>query len=93
LEQLVLHSIQRISKHIIKDEQGFAEELRQNWQRQVDSKPQKDKSDAISAQRRFDELDNLISGLYENFVGGLLPERQYKLSLPQQENTCVSFPC
>jgi DNA invertase Pin-like site-specific DNA recombinase len=78
LEQLVLHSIQRISKHIIKDEQGFAEELRQNWQRQVDSKPQKDKSDVISAQRRFDELDTLISGLYENFVGGLLPERQYK---------------
>ncbi len=78
LNQLVLHSIQRVYKRVIEDEKAFAEELKQLWQEKVDSKPKKDKRELISAQRRYEELNTLISGLYENFISGMLPERQYK---------------
>lgn len=42
------------------------------------SSPKQSRKDLIAAQRRYDELDGLISGLYENYVSGILPERQYK---------------
>lgn len=29
-------------------------------------------------QKRHDELDRLVRGLYENFVSGILPEKQYR---------------
>lgn len=75
---LVLHSIQRISKRVIADERGFAEELKELWRVQSDSKPQEQKENLLKAKRRLEELDRLISGLYENFVSGLLPQKQYK---------------
>lgn len=78
LYQLVLHSIQRISRRVIVDERGFAEELRNQWQIQADSKPQLYKEEMQKIKHRLGELDRLISGLYENFVSGLLPEKQYK---------------
>ncbi len=78
LYQLVLHSIQRISRRVIADERGFAEELRKQWQIQADSKPQLYKEEMQKIKHRLGDLDRLISGLYENFVSGLLPEKQYK---------------
>ena len=75
---LVLHSIQRISKRVIADERGFAEELKELWRVQSDSKPQEQKENLLKAKRRLEELDRLISGLYENYVSGLLPQKQYK---------------
>lgn len=83
---LVFHSIQRISKRVIADERGFAEELRKRWQTQVETKPQEQKEELLKGKRRLDELDRLISGLYENFASGLLPEKQYK-SLMQKYST------
>ena len=78
LYQLVLHSIQRLSRRVIADERGFAEELRKQWQIQADSKPQLFKEEMQKIKCRLEELDRLIGGLYENFVSGLLPEKQYK---------------
>ena len=48
------------------------------WRVQSDSKPQEQKENLLKAKRRLEELDRLISGLYENFVSGLLPQKQYK---------------
>lgn len=84
--ELVLHSIQRISKRVIEDEHGFAEELRERWQAQADKKPHDQKEELLKAKHRLAELDRLISGLYENFVTGILPEKQYK-SLMQKYST------
>ena len=78
LYQLVLYSIQRISNHIIADEQAFAEELKAKWEAQSNDKPQRYKEDLLDINRRLTELDRLISGLYENFISGILPEKQYK---------------
>ena len=78
LYQLVLRSIQRLSRHIIADERGFAEELKSKWEAQANGKPQKQKEELQTINRRLNELDRLIGSLYENFISGLLPEKQYK---------------
>ena len=76
--QLVLRSIQRLSSHIIADERGFAEELKSKWEAKANGKPQKQKEELQTINRRLNELDRLIGSLYENFISGLLPEKQYK---------------
>ena len=78
LYQLVLRSIQRLSSHIIADERGFVEELKSKWEAQANGKPQKQKDELQTINRRLNELDRLIGSLYENFISGLLPEKQYK---------------
>ena len=76
--ELVIHSLWRISSRVISDERGFAEELRSKWQAREDTKPQEKKDEFEKIKQRLDELDRLISGLYENFISELLPEKQYK---------------
>jgi site-specific DNA recombinase len=78
LYQLVLRSIQRLSSRIIADERGFAEELKSKWEAQANGKPQKQKDELQIINRRLNELDRLIGSLYENFISGMLPEKQYK---------------
>ncbi len=41
-------------------------------------KLQKQKDELQTISRRLNELDRLIGSLYENFISGLLPEKQYK---------------
>ena len=38
----------------------------------------KAKDELQTINRRLNELDRLIGSLYENFISGLLPEKQYK---------------
>ena len=67
-----------IGRDGIADERGFAEELKSNWEAQANGKPQKQKDELQAINRRLNELDRLIGSLYENFISGLLPEKQYK---------------
>ena len=78
LSQLVLHSIKRITKHVIKDEQKFCDELKQKWKEKNDNKPNIQRKELSTIQQRLKELDALITGLYENYITNLLPEKQYK---------------
>ena len=78
LAQIVLKLLQRITARIVDDEEVFCTLLKDKWQQQNSSAPKQKKKDLVVAQKRFDELDALISGLYENYVAGVLPERQYK---------------
>ncbi len=78
VNQLVIHSIKRILRRIIQDEKGFCEELKQKWQEKNKNKPILAQNEIISVQQRLNELDALITGLYENYITNILPERQYK---------------
>lgn len=78
VNQLVLNTVKRIMRRVIEDEKAFCEELKQRWQKENQSKPKRRKNELNSAQKRLDELDTLITGLYENYISGILPERQYK---------------
>ena len=78
LDQLVLHAIQRVSSHIIEDEEAFAKELQSQWMEHTGGKADAAKSEISKTQKRLDELDSLITNLYENYVSGVLPEKQYR---------------
>lgn len=86
LRYIISEYIRIISKRIIKDEEGFAEELRQKWIREQKNCPKEAQRTLSEAQKRLDELDRVISGLYENFTSGLLPERQYRLLLEKYDH-------
>ena len=78
LKAIFLEYIRLISKRIIEDETAFVNELKAKWQEKQNGVPKQSKTDLRACKKRYDELDNIISSLYENFVSGLLPERQYK---------------
>ena len=78
LNQLVITSIRRISRCVIGDEKSFCEELKQKLQEKNRNKPIMQQNEIVSVQKRLDELDVLITGLYENYITNILPERQYK---------------
>ena len=75
--EILLEYLRVISKRIIEDEESFIEELKNKWNNNQNKKPIQDKTDLRVLQRRFEELDKLISSLYENYINQLLPERQY----------------
>lgn len=78
ISQLVINAMKRILRRIIQDEKGFCEELKQKWSEQNNNRPQEYKKELAFAKKRLTELDALITGLYENYISGILPERQYK---------------
>ena len=67
---------------IIADKCGFAEELKCKWEAQANGKPQKQKDELQTINRRLNELDRLIGSLYENFISGLL------VQVPDEEILC-----
>jgi len=85
VETLILHMIQRIGKRVIEDEIGFAHILQKEHQAKTAAGPSKKKSEYNKAKSRFSELDELIRGLYENYVAGILPERQYRSLIAQYD--------
>lgn len=50
---------------------------------QQKAEPDQDKTNLSRYERRYREVDNLIKGLYENFVSGILPEKQYRSLMTQ----------
>lgn len=78
LEQLLLSTIQRISRRVITDEKAFAEDLQKQQKQREAERPAKDREELRNAETRYEQLDSLIMGLYEAHVQGDLPEKQYK---------------
>ena len=85
IEALLLATVQRISRLVLQDEEAFALELQRIWKEQKIEKPQIDYSELRKLQKRYDEVSGLVQGLYENFVSGLLPERQYRQLMKQYD--------
>ncbi len=86
VEALILSTVKRLSRFVLQDEEAFALELQKLWTEKQEAKPQQDKTELKRIQKRYDELTDLIRGLYENFVSGLLPERQYKQLMQQYDS-------
>jgi predicted nucleic acid-binding Zn ribbon protein len=86
VETLLLNSVQRLSRYVLKDEAAFAQEMQGRWQEKQEARPRQDKSELTRLQKRHDELDRFVRGLYENFVSGILPERQYRQLMKQYDD-------
>ena len=83
VEALILASVKRFSRFVLKDEETFALELQSLWKEKREEKPKQNQSELKRCQKRYDELSALIRSLYENLMSGLLPERQYKQLMAQ----------
>lgn len=86
IEALILSSVKRFSRFVLQDEQAFAAELQALWNEKQEAKPKHRQSELQRFQKRYDELANLVRGLYENLVSGLLPERQYRQLMKQYDD-------
>lgn len=86
VEALILSSVKRLSRFVLNDEKAFAMELQSLWNEKQQAKPKQNQSELKRFQKRYDELSNLIRGLYENLVSGLIPERQYKQLMKQYDS-------
>ncbi len=62
----------------MQDEKSFCEELKGKWKEKNSNKPKLAQKELACVQQRLGELDTLITGLYENYITNILPERQYK---------------
>jgi len=86
VEALILTSVKRFSRFVLKDEETFALELQSLWKEKREEKPKQNQSELKRCQKRYDELSALIRSLYENLMAGLLPERQYKQLMAQYDS-------
>ena len=86
VEALILASVKRFSRFVLKDEETFALELQSLWREKREEKPKQNQSELKRCQKRYDELSALIRSLYENLMSGLLPERQYKQLMAQYDS-------
>lgn len=85
IEKLVLSTIRRILRRVNIDENAFAEELKEQYEQKQRYIPDQERSDLMKCEKRLDEVDVLIKGLYENFVTGILPEKQYRSLMAQYD--------
>lgn len=85
VEGLILSTIQRLSKFVIKDEQAFAEALMEKAKEQSATVPLEKKRLLDELKAQYAELDNKLRSLYENFTADLIPERQYRALMVQYD--------
>ena len=85
LEEAVSASLKAVSKDVLKDEEGFAGQLMEQWVQNHEQMSEDMRKELSAAQHRVDELDLLIRGLYENQSKGLLPERQFQKLMKQYD--------
>ncbi|MDO4554414.1 MAG: recombinase family protein [Lachnospiraceae bacterium] len=85
LEEIILKSVQAVSKHALEDEEGFVNEIKSQWENRQDEASTMDRKLLMKAEQRMTELDELIRGLYENNMAGKLPERQFQRLMRQYD--------
>lgn len=85
MESLLLNTIQRIMKRIEIDEAAFAEELKSQYEDMKKEIPEQEMIELSKYEKRLSEVDNIVKGMYENFIAGLLSERQYRTLMTQYD--------
>lgn len=91
LEAAVQTALQNVADYVLEDEQGFLDELNEQWERQQDTTANENAKEIAGIKRRVSELDTLIRSLYEASVLGKLPERQYQRLLSEYDNEQVQL--
>lgn len=100
VEQLILESIQKITKFVYEFEEDFIKIVLDCSKKEIERKTRKIKNTLIQAQNRHDELDVIFKRLYEdNISGKLTDERFTKLSLDYEleqeelKKTMINLQC
>ena len=85
VEQVLLTTVKRISQRVLTDEKRFIRDLQDNFRKNEELKPEIKKQELKKLQKHYEEIDRYIRGLYENFISGILSERQYKQLMKQYD--------
>ena len=91
LEAAILKAVQAVSAFSLDDEDGFIDQLTEQWQLKQMQATAEDKKELASAKRRIAELDDLIRSLYESRVKGSLPERQVDRLMKQYDEEQIQL--
>ena len=86
LDEALSTILKRLLATVLTNEEEFAQQLQKQWKTIIDEIPKKERAELAAAQIRYQELDGLIKGLYENYTNGMLPERQYKSLMDQYDS-------
>lgn len=83
LEELLLNIFKRLYSDVIKDEKAFAERVLQKYENKKQANTSTNNQKLKSLEKRNNELNMLIKGLYENYINQILSEKQYILLMDQ----------
>lgn len=86
IEALLLSSLQRLCKLIIDNEDEFARQLQEQKHNRMNKTSDKYFLEFNETKRRYDEVEVLTCGLYENYTNGVISERQYKILCTRYDN-------
>lgn len=77
LEKLILVAIQKVSRHVLEDEEMFIAEMNVLNEQNMVEQLAEAKEEITKLKNRNDELDVLIKKLYEGNATGRIPDRQF----------------
>lgn len=85
LEAIILKAVQTVSEHVLENEDAFVDQLMEQWDLKRQQSTADDKKELAAARKRLAELDDLIQGLFESQIKGILPERQAQRLIAQYD--------
>ncbi|MCL1882534.1 MAG: recombinase family protein [Defluviitaleaceae bacterium] len=75
--KLILDTIRHISRYAIENEEEFLERIRQSSALQKENALKENKRQLTKNQRRYEELNGLITKLYEGNASGKIPDKHF----------------
>ncbi|MCL2189464.1 MAG: recombinase family protein [Defluviitaleaceae bacterium] len=85
LEELVLKTLQRVSRYATANEADFTRQINELYANQQADTVKSQRKKLATNQRRHNELDTLIQRIYEDNVSGKLSEKRYEVLANQYE--------
>lgn len=86
VDKIVLLTIQSLIKLALEDKDAFIKKLQDRWKEKFSISPNDIKKELAKVHAKIDEVDLRITGLYEHFSSGLIPEKQYTALLRNYSN-------
>ena len=91
LEAAILQAVQAVSAYVLEDEAGFVDRFMEQWELKQKQTSSKDRKELAAAKKRLTELDNLIQNLYEQQIGGMMPERQVQRLIAKYDEEQIAL--
>ena len=91
LEDLILESIQKLSAHVLDDEEAFIEEVTQQCDQKQNGVEDANRREVESAKHRIEELNFMLKKLYEDNVSGKISDRQFSFLSEQYDSEAESL--
>ena len=85
LRDIVLERIRAVTAYVREDAEGFQQEWMQSTRKAQDSSIQQNQKQLAQAKKRLEDIDKLITRLYEDHVLGTLSDDRYQKMMADYE--------